>query len=189
MEGQVPTASPSPAPRVRPPPPLPRVAGGPAPNGQVSRAAPPPARRGPRWGGGGLPVAPSAARSSPAAPAAGFSASPQLLAKEALGRPLSGGLSSASSQGSGSAILELRGARSPPPSFALPSYLLRSLPVLCPQAAFVPRLSFTYTAWLPHVTQARLPCPLCGLDPPRSTRSCPGLLQRNPRRGSRQELF
>lgn len=68
---QAPRASSAPAPWVPPPLQLPRVAGGPTPNGQVSSAAPPPAPRGGREDGLGARLRPWKPRFSASQPLLG----------------------------------------------------------------------------------------------------------------------
>lgn len=104
------------------------IAGGPAPNGQVSWEAPPP---GPRGEGCQRPPKLPGAAQLPQQP---FSASQQLLR----GR---GSRAPSPRRAELGCQPRLLGARSPPPSLDRPSYLLKSLPVLCPLAAFVPSLS------------------------------------------------
>lgn len=167
-----------------PPPSRPRIVGCPTPNGQVSRAAPPSGRRGQRLGrrarGCERPRKSAGAAQLPQQP---FWASQQLLRRGSRVPP-----PQRAELGCRPRLLD---ASSLPPSFDCPSYLLQSLPVLCPGAAFVPRRAFAEAAWLPHVTRARLLCPLCGLDPSRSAPSAPsyaGFVQRNPRQGPWQSL-
>lgn len=141
------------------------IAGGPAPNGQVSWEAPPPGPRG--EGCQRPPKSPRAAQ----LPQQSFSASQQLLRGRGTRAP-------SPRRAELGCQPRLLGARSPPPSLDRPSYLLKSLPVLCPLAAFVPSLAFTEAAWLPHVTRIRLLCPLCCLDPSRSAQNYAGFLQK-----------